>query len=377
MRCTSNRPIHLAAHAAILALLASAPVHAAPSHTFTANQPDEARAWQQTTRAKIAELLHLESLHAEVKGEAPLAPYTFFESRTDLARVVNTTFRSTKDRTPYAVVTIPHGDGPFPAVICIHGHGANRDSVYSRYSAYQGFAATLAENGFVTISVDVGYHKNANPEVPLTGHRVWDLMRAMELLDQLPVDKERIGCAGLSLGGALTMWLAAVDTRIRAAMVAGWMPTVQHLEEARHCPCWDFPGLRDAIDFPDVFGLIAPRPLMLQLGEADKDFPKSVAEPGVRRVAMIYERFGSPDKLEVVVHPGAHEALPAQTLTFFQRTLGVAPPAASKPDEAEVRTAPEPESYSRLWLIASFGAGLLLAFSIAFLLRRRSNTESK
>ena len=26
-----------------------------------------------------------------------------------------------------------------------------------------------------------------------------------------------------------------------------------------HCPCWNFPGLEQAFEFSDIFGLVAPR----------------------------------------------------------------------------------------------------------------------
>ena len=69
-------------------------------------------------------------------------------------------------------------------------------------------------------------------------------MRCVGYLESLPtVDKTRIGCGGLSLGGEMAMWLAAMDTRIAAADSCGWLTTMDQLE-SNHCLCWKFAGLR-------------------------------------------------------------------------------------------------------------------------------------
>lgn len=43
-------------------------------------------------------------------------------------------------------------------------------------SVYKGFAAALAESGFVTIAVDVGQHEVYEQGRTLMGERLWDLM---------------------------------------------------------------------------------------------------------------------------------------------------------------------------------------------------------
>lgn len=49
--------------------------------------------------------------------------------------------------------------------------------------------------------------------------RLWDLMRCVDYLQSMPqVDDSRIGCAGLSLGGEMAMWLGAMDERIAATV---------------------------------------------------------------------------------------------------------------------------------------------------------------
>jgi len=64
---------------------------------------------------------------------------------------------SNESRRFKVILTVPKDrKGPFPAEACIHGHGANRRTVYESDSPYKAFAWHLAEKGYVTISTDVG-----------------------------------------------------------------------------------------------------------------------------------------------------------------------------------------------------------------------------
>ena len=57
----------------------------------------------------------------------------------------------------------------------------------------------------------------------VTGMWTWDLMRLIDHVETRPeCDASRIGCAGLSGGGLRTLWLAALDERIRCAVVSGY-----------------------------------------------------------------------------------------------------------------------------------------------------------
>lgn len=58
----------------------------------------------------------------------------------------------------------------------------------------------------------------------VTGMWVWDLMRLVDyILDQRPeCDGSRLGMAGLSGGGLQTLWTAALDERVTAAVVSGY-----------------------------------------------------------------------------------------------------------------------------------------------------------
>ena len=57
-----------------------------------------------------------------------------------------------------------------------------------------------------------------------SGVMYWDDVRTVDYLVTRPeVDKKRIGCVGLSVGGLRSCHLAALDDRIKAAVAVGWM----------------------------------------------------------------------------------------------------------------------------------------------------------
>jgi dipeptidyl aminopeptidase/acylaminoacyl peptidase len=216
---------------------------------FAAKTPDEALAWQKAARGKLAQLLKLEELlqgaEAGLAGRSipSLNEKVLATREEEKYSRYDIEVNSTKTRRTRVVLTVPRPlDAKAPAVVCIHGHGGQRNIVYEEKSPYRGFARVLAENGFVTISTDVGQHEVFEEGRMLMGERLWDVMRCVDyLLTRKEVDRERIGCAGLSLGGEMAMWLGAMDTRIKVSVSSGFLTTVENLRQG-HCPCWDFPG---------------------------------------------------------------------------------------------------------------------------------------
>jgi hypothetical protein len=100
----------------------------------------------------------------------------------------------------------------------------------------------------------------------------WDLMRLLDYAQTRPeIDPSRLGCAGLSGGGLQTLFLAALDERVRAAVVSGYFYGVKEslLEDAGNCDCNIVPGLWLYADMGDLGGLIAPRGLFIETGDAD------------------------------------------------------------------------------------------------------------
>ena len=107
-----------------------------------------------------------------------------------------------------------------------------------------------------------------------------DDIRTMDYLVTRPeVDKTRIGCVGLSVGGLRTCHLAALDDRVKAAVVVGWMTSLP-AQLKRHVVntighTKVVPGLYRHLDYPDVAALAMPSALLVINGRKDTlPFPK-------------------------------------------------------------------------------------------------------
>ena len=283
--------------------------------------------WQRDVRSKLAKLVRVDDL----RGPAiPLATKVLLTSETPGYVLQEVEISSTPGRRIKAMLSIPRGaKPPYPAVVCIHGHGGNRRTTYEDTRIYKAFASALAERGYATAAVDVGQHEIYEPGRTLIGERLWDLMRAVDLLASVDeVDRSRIGCAGLSLGGEMSMWLAAMDTRVAACVSSGFL-TVMDQMERDHCMCWKIDGLRELVDFADIFALVAPRPLQCQNGlkEPATQFIVPLARQALREIRPIYADLGASGDVALDVHAGEHEIdLPA-LLEFFDARLGRGGPA--------------------------------------------------
>lgn len=130
----------------------------------------------------------------------------------------------------------------------------------------------------------------------------WDDIRTVDyLVTRKEVDPGRIGCVGISMGGYRTTYLAALDERIKAACVVGFMSTVRPMMKAHidtHSWVHFLPGLHQLLDLPDVAGLTAPRHLMVQQCSQDRLFPPEGMADSVKRIAAIYAKAGMKDHFQ-------------------------------------------------------------------------------
>src|ERR1043166_6270509 len=152
------------------------------------------------------------------------------------------------------------------------------------------------------------------------GVEVWNAIRALDYLETRPeVDRAHLGLTGISGGGAMTWYTAAVDERIAAA--APVCSTITYGSQAAH---WIASGQCDCIyynnsylmDFPVVGALIAPRPLLIISGQRDIIFPPDGYHEAFRRSKKIYDLYaaGSSDHIREVEDNVGHRDPP-----FFLR----------------------------------------------------------
>ncbi len=298
---------------------------------FAATTVEQAAAWQKASRSRLTEFLRLDDLieanEPDSHGQPglPLSPNVLATAEEAKYARYDIEISSTKTRRIRVVLTVPRPlSSRSPAVVCIHGHGGDRNIVYEDASPYRGFARVLAENGYVTISTDVGQHKVYEDGRTLMGERLWDLIRCVDYVaTRDEVDAERIACAGLSLGGEMAMWLGAMDTRIKATVSSGFLTTVENMRQG-HCPCWDFRGFTENFDFADIYCLIAPRYLQCQNGKLERapgGFPVSIAENAMAEIATSYSVFGKPERANLAVHSAGHVFDVPSAMKLFETVL--------------------------------------------------------
>ena len=175
---------------------------------------------------------------------------------------------------------VPEGKGPFPAVINMLGHWRKGKS---DIDGPQPVGHSLALNGYVCLTIDpwgagertsvhgvFEYHganlgaSLLNIGESLTGVQVSDNMRGVDLLSSLPyVDSKNIGATGASGGGNQTMWLAAIDERIKAALPVVSVGTFESCVMRSNCICELLPDGLTFTEEAGVLGLVAPRAIKM------------------------------------------------------------------------------------------------------------------
>ncbi len=156
----------------------------------------------------------------------------------------------------------------------------------------------------------------------------WDDMRTVDyLLTRPEVDPKRIGCVGVSFGGYRTLFLAGLDERIAAACVVGFMSTIKPMAR-RHIDTHSWvhfvPSLHRYMDWPDVVGMMAPKPLMVQQCRQDGLFPLTGMRESLERIAAVYEKAGVKTHFDGRFYDGGHRFdVPMQEDAFdwFDRHL--------------------------------------------------------
>ncbi len=304
-------------------------------YTSRAEQP--AMLWQKELRSELVRLLKMDDLISR-KTSTPFHPKALLSETREKYLFQEFELNSTSDRRIKVVLTLPTNlKGHFPAVVVIGGHGGTRRTCYGIPDGYFRFAHVLAEKGYVTISTRVSQHEVYEEGRTLMGERLWDLMRCVDFLTSLEeVDSQRIGCAGLSLGGEMAMWLGAMDERVQATLSSGFLTKMDQLEN-NNCMCWKFPGLRELVDFSDIYAMIAPRALLCQNGrkEPRTKFPISIARGALTQIEQIYADFEQPQNVALVAHQGGHVIHLPSLLSFFDTHLGRRKDPAEPGDSAD------------------------------------------
>jgi dienelactone hydrolase len=238
---------------------------------------------------------------------------------------------------------------PGPAVLAQHGHGPGKAEVCGLAGGDEGseandYAHQLALRGYVVLAPDLRtFGERADWEPPhiyscdhtymyasLLGHELlaldlWDLARGLDLLCDHPlVDHRRLGMVGLSQGGTCTLFLAAWDRRIRAAVVSGYMSQWSACASIgwNMCGSQVLSGVTHDLDHFDLGTLVAPRRLLVESGTGDNIFPVAAAQLTMAALHNAYDVLGVPDHLEHDVFEGGHRWHGERAYPFLARWLG-------------------------------------------------------
>jgi len=294
--------------------------------------------WQASTRRKLLNLLCPQGF-----TKVPLNLRRSTIAETELYRHEKIWYDTLPDISVPAALLIPKAAPlPAPAVLCPPGHGNGVSQILDANSEYKGYPIKLAELGFVCLVPELlGFGERTDPNSNNASHSyyymslillgqsaigvyLWELQRAIDVLQCLPeVDASRIGCWGLSLGGEMTMFTAAADTRIKAACISGFFTSYEStFLDNEHCGCGYIPGMALYMEHVDIASLIAPRTLRIEAGKSDPLFPLEAAEAAFNQLREVYRIAGAPDTVQLHVFDGEHEISGDAGCRWFQAQLG-------------------------------------------------------
>ncbi len=328
---------------------------------FAATTRKEARAWQRKLRRTLLRLLG-----GFPKERCPLEPQVLevreLTTRTDDDCLIpyrreTVTFQSRPNLTVFGYFLKPLTNGDkLPVVICLPGHGRGVDdivginedaSLRERWGGYQrDFALQCVAHGFAALAIEqLGFghrreerarQKGADVSScqPLAGSalllgetmiawRVWDVMRAIDYLQTRPDgDAQRIAVMGISGGGMTSLFSAALDLRIKAAVVSGYFNTFQaSIFRLSHCIDNYIPSILRYAELPDIAGLVAPRPMHIESGTCDPIFPVEATKEAFEHLQRIYAVFGAEERVSLHIFEGEHEFNGREAFPFLKQWL--------------------------------------------------------
>jgi len=234
-----------------------------------------------------------------------------------------------------------------PVVVCQHGlegvpeDVVNEDPKSKGYGPYRGYAARLADMGYVVYAPHNPYRgqdnfrvlqRKANPlgkslfSVIIAQHQ-----RTLEWLAQLPfVDRDRMAFYGLSYGGKTAMRVPAVLTNyclsICSADFNEWIRknvTTESPYSYMFTIEYEMPefNLGSTFNYSEMAALIAPRPFMVERGHHDGVALDEWVAYEFAKVRRHYTRLGLADKTEIEFFDGPHAINGVGTFRFLKEHL--------------------------------------------------------
>ncbi|MGQ9731527.1 MAG: alpha/beta hydrolase family protein [Candidatus Zipacnadales bacterium] len=324
--------------------------------SFDGSTKQDWRRWRKAFERRLRELL------GPFPALVPLEPEVVETVDCGDHRREKVFFNSEKYATVAAYVLVPkdlRSGERRPGILAAHGHGRGKadicgvcDTDNERAhitSLNYDYAHQFARRGYVVVAPDWrGFGERRSPDEWVRPNRdpcnvnymamgylgyhllalqIWDGMRTVDYLQSRPeVDPDRLGVGGLSFGGTMTTYLAALDPRLKVACISGYLSTIKGdaitmRGKGNFCGAQYMPGLLTLGDIPDVAGLIAPKPLCVEMGEQDQCFVIDDAKAAYAHLERIYAAAGAADHLIADIHPGGHVWSGAKSFAWFEHWL--------------------------------------------------------
>jgi len=223
--------------------------------TFQAKTRRQAELWQSRLRAKLTELVG-----GFPEKRSPLETETLEIRDFPGYRREKFVFQSRPGSWVLGYLLTPKSaKAPHATVVCVPGHGRGVDDIVgiddtgqdrATHDGYQyDFAKQATEHGMAAVAIEPmafgcrrddktkahGLGTSACQPVAgaalllgqtMLGWRVYDVMRTIDWIEtRSELDAKRVGCMGISGGGTCTTFSAALEPRIKAAMISGYLNT--------------------------------------------------------------------------------------------------------------------------------------------------------
>jgi dienelactone hydrolase len=303
---------------------------------FRGKTAAECRQWQAAFAEKLRSLLG--------PHQPPKTWQTTVERTVELADHRREELLLTADGHPPLPIYLlrPRGkpSKPGPGIVAIHGHGRfGYDAVVAREltpgvdadvkDLNYDYGRQLVRRGYVVAAPcltpfgrRLGERQEYGGNDPcavtfirlqllgklLIAENLRDILWAFEFLaGHKGVDAERLGCVGLSYGGRMTTLAAALEPRIRVAVISGALNCLQERINGRYsCGAQVIPGLLRFGDVPEIASLIAPRRCLWEVGVNDDLLPPRWVDRALERIGRAYGALGAKNQLMVDRFEGGH-----------------------------------------------------------------------
>lgn len=305
-----------------------------PAAEFTFRPGVAVDGWQAALRARLRQILVVPE-----RTDGPLQARVALHRETPQYTMDRLQFTAEPGQVVPGWLLKPKSTrGPLPVMICLQGHSpgmhisigeARNEAERRSIAGGRDLALQAVARGWAALVIEQrAFGERAAPGMkcndaalyalhrgrPLTGQRVFDVMRAIDFVATQPgLDANRIGCVGNSTGGTVSFYAACVEPRIALAVVScSFCTFADSWLSIPHCACGYLPGIVPVADMPDLAGLVAPRRLLIVAGREDNLARVAGVERGYRHAREIFAAAGVADRIRLVIGEGGHQFYPDQ-----------------------------------------------------------------